>query len=170
MLMLWKKYRSLDFEYAQDNGLNVIRSCLNFFTYHRWRIEGFSCHSLCFLKIIHNLVYFQLSIILPLCHHFPLGIIMIISFASLLHALITSSTQFYLTPFLYGIIYLHKLLPALLSLYLSIIPCHFFHNVHVLWVHCRISNLLLCTPLHSCINFHRKKRKKGYWTRLTVND
>ena len=48
----------LDFEFAQDNGLNVIRSCLNFFTYHHWRIEGFSCHSLCFFKIIHNLVYF----------------------------------------------------------------------------------------------------------------
>ena len=94
MLMLWKRYRSLDFEYAQDNGLNVIRSCLNFFIYHRWRIEG-----AVFFKIIHNLVYFPTTIILPLCHHFPLGIIMIISYASLLHALITSSTHFYLTPF-----------------------------------------------------------------------
>ena len=61
---------------------------------------------------------------------------------------------------LYGIIHLHKLLPALLSLYLSIIPCHLFHNVHVLWVHCRISNLLLCIPLHSCIHFHRKNNNK----------
>ena len=58
MLMLWKKYRSLYFEYAQDNGLNVIRSCLNFSIYHRWRIEGFSYHCLYFFKIIHNLVYF----------------------------------------------------------------------------------------------------------------
>ena len=54
-----EKCRSLDFEYiyTQDNGLNVIKSCLNFFIYHRWRIEGFSCHCL-FFKIIHNLVYF----------------------------------------------------------------------------------------------------------------
>ena len=56
MLMLWKKYRSLDFEYAQDNGLNVIRSCLNFFIYHPWRIEGFFVSL--FFKIIHSLVYF----------------------------------------------------------------------------------------------------------------
>ena len=115
-----------------------------------------------FFKIIHNLVYFPtIHYLTPLSSFSSRYIIIIISFASLLRALITSSTHFYLTPFLYGIIYIpsQAVTCTTLSLYLSIIPCHFFHNVHVLWVHCCISNLLLCIPLHSCINVHRKTKQ-----------
>ena len=75
---------------------------------------------------------------------------------SLLHALITSSTHFYLTPSLWNNLPSQAVTCTTLSLF-KYYTCHFFHNVHVLWVHCRISNLLLCIPLHSCINFHRNK-------------
>ena len=104
-----------------------------------------------FFKIIHNLVYFPtihyptlLSSFSSRYNHDHQFCIPIACTNHLKHSFLPNSVSLWNNP-------------ALLSLYLSIIPCHFFHNLHVLWVHCRISNLLLCIPLHSCINFHRKK-------------
>ena len=120
--LLWKKYRSLDFEYAQDNGLNVIRSCLNFFTYHRSRIEGFTCHCLCFFKMIHNLVYFPtihnptpLSSFSSRYNHDHQFCIPFARTNHLKHSFLPNSVSLWNN-------YLHKLLPALLSIKYYTLP------------------------------------------------
>ena len=112
-----------------------------------------------FFKIIHNLVYF------PTIHYpTPLS-----SFSSRYN----HDHQFCI-PFACTNHLKHSFLPNSVSLWNNLpsqaVTCTTlslfkYYTVlimycHVLWVHCRISNLLLCIPLHSCIHFHRRKKKK----------
>ena len=108
-----------------------------------------------FFKIIHNHVYFPTI-------HYPTPLSSFSSNHEHQFCIPFACTNHLKNSFLSNSVSLWNNLPsqAVICTTLSLFKCHFFHNVHVLWVHCRISNLLLCIPLHSCINVHRKKQKK----------
>ena len=55
ILMLWKKYRSLDFEYAQDK---CYQELLELFHLPSLENRRLFLSLFVFFKIIHNLVYF----------------------------------------------------------------------------------------------------------------
>ncbi len=155
--MHWRMYRSLDYGFAQGNGYQEL---LDLFQLPSLENQRLFLSLSTFFKIIHNLIYFPTNQLpTPLsslrynhAHQYS------IPFSHTNHF----KNPFYLILSLCGITYLPKLLTVLLFICLSTILCHFSCNVHVLvlhWVHSYISIPLFVYPLHSWINFHRKKKK-----------